>query len=66
MDEKFHSEIIKRCGNNLMIDVMERLNMGLKDFRNNTFSIKQNVKDTIDLTKNFKSNYNKGFCKSRT
>ena len=47
MDEKFHSEIIKRCGNNLMIDVMERLNMGLKDFRNNTFSIKQNVKDTI-------------------
>ena len=26
---------------------MERLNMGLKDFRNNTFSIKQNVKDTI-------------------
>ena len=35
MDEKFHSEI------------MERLNMGLKDFRNNTFSIKQNVKDTI-------------------
>ena len=50
-----------------MIDVMERLNMGLKDFRNNTFSIKQNVKDTIGPSrKNFKSNYNKGFCKSRT
>ena len=47
IDEKFHSEILKRCGNNLMIDVMERLNIGLKDFRNNTFSIKQNVKDTI-------------------
>ena len=47
IDEKFHSEILKRCGNNLMIDVMERLNVGLKDFRNNTFSIKQNVKDTI-------------------
>lgn len=47
IDEKFHSEILKRCGNNLMIDVMERLNLGLKDFRNNTFSIKQNVKDTI-------------------
>ena len=53
MDEKFHSEIIKRCGNNLMIDVMERLNMGLKDFRNNTFSINKMSKILLDLTKKF-------------
>ena len=49
-----------------MIDVMERLNMGLKDFRNNTFQLNKMSKILLDLTKNFKSNYNKGFCKSRT
>ena len=53
MDEKFHSEIIKRCGNNLMIDVMERLNMGLKDFRNNTFQLNKMSKILLDLTKKF-------------
>ena len=45
--KEFCDAAAKNDANNLMIDVMERLNMGLKDFRNNTFSIKQNVKDTI-------------------
>ena len=50
-----------------MIDVMERLNMGLKDFRNNTFSIKQKCQRYYWTSRKIlKSNYNKGFCKSRT
>ena len=42
-----------------MIDVMERLNMGLKDFRNKLFQLNKMSKILLDLTKNFQSKYNK-------
>lgn len=46
-DEAFHKEILSSCGNNLMIDVMNKIDEMLKDFRKNTFSIEQNISDTI-------------------
>lgn len=47
LDREFHTCIMENCGNQLMIDVINRLNDGLALFRKNTFTVKQNIKDAV-------------------
>ena len=47
LDEQFHSKIVENCGNDLIIDIVKRLNDGMTSFRRNTFQVNKHIKDTV-------------------
>lgn len=47
LDEKFHATIIESCSNALLRELLQRLNLGMKGFRKNTFRVRQNAQDTV-------------------
>ena len=46
LDEEFHRVISDHCGNGLIQEIMQSLNLGMKQFRVNTFKVRQNIRDT--------------------
>jgi len=45
LDERFHSAIVERCGNHLMIEINTRVCAGIRTFRSKTFQVEQNVRN---------------------
>lgn len=47
LDEEFHNLIAEGCGNELMEEIVKKLNENIKTFRNNTFQLSQNIRDAV-------------------
>ena len=52
LDEQFHNKIVDNCGNDFAVDIIRRLNESMKDFRETTFKITQNIQDAITPHRN--------------
>lgn len=47
LDERFHHIIAMNCGNALLYEIIIKVEDGMTSFRETTFKIEQNIKDTI-------------------
>jgi len=47
LDERFHSAIVERCGNHLMIEINTRVCTGIRTFRSKTFQVEQNARNAV-------------------